>query len=103
VKKGAQFELARFAVSYADGKVEEVPVYAELQVEDYRQKTPAAVPGSQLAWVRPFEGTDQSAVAYSVQWTNPRPDAEIKSVDLLPGKDRAGVPALLALTAATGR
>ena len=103
VKKGTKFELTRFAVHYADGKVEEVPVYAELQVEDYRQKTPAAVPGAQLAWTRRYEGTDQSAVAYSLQWTNPRPDAEIKTIDLLPGKDKAGVPALLALTAATGR
>jgi hypothetical protein len=42
-------------------------------------------------------------VAYSVQWTNPRPDAAIESIDLLPGKDKAGVPALLALTAAAGR
>ncbi len=103
VKKGAKFELARFAVRYTDGKTEEVPVYAELQVEDYRQKAPAAVPGAQVAWFRPYEGSDQSAVAYSVQWSNPRPDAEIKAIDLLPGKDKAGVLALLALTAATAQ
>ncbi|QJW98863.1 glycoside hydrolase family 2 TIM barrel-domain containing protein [Frigoriglobus tundricola] len=103
VKNGTKLELARFVVRYADGKVDEVPVYAELQIENYPQKTPAAVPGAQTAWTRPYEGTDQSAVAYSLQWTNPRPDAEIKSIDLLPGKDKAGVPALLALTAASAR
>lgn len=100
VKKGVKFELARFVIHYADGKQDEMPVYAELQLENYRQKTPAAIPGAQVAWIRPYEGTDQSAVAYSIQWTNPRPTAEIKSIDLLPGKDKAGVPALLALTAA---
>jgi beta-galactosidase len=103
VKKGTKFELARFIVHYVDGKTEEVPVYAELQVENYRQKALTAVPGAQVAWTRPFEGTDQSAVAYSVQWTNHRPAIEIKSIDLLPGKDKAGVPALLAVTAAAAR
>jgi hypothetical protein len=80
-----------------------VPVYAELQVENYRQKSPAAIPGAQIAWTRPYEGTDQFAVAYSVQWTNHRPAMEIKSIDLLSGKDKAGVPALLAVTAAAAR
>ncbi len=103
IKKGVKYEMARFVVRYADGKVEEMPVYAELHIEDYRQKIPAAVPGAQIAWARPYERTDQSAVAYSVQWTNPRPDTEIQSIDLVPGKDKAGVPALLALTAATAR
>jgi beta-galactosidase len=40
-------------------------------------------------------------VAYSLQWTNTRPDAEIASVGLEYGPDRRGVPVLLALTAAT--
>jgi beta-galactosidase len=103
VRNGVKYELARVAVRYADGKVEEMPVYAEVQVEHYHQRIPAAVPGAQIAWTRPMEGTDQTAAAYSVQWTNPHPEKEIKSFDLLPGKDKAGVPALLAVTAATGR
>jgi beta-galactosidase len=103
VRNGVKYELARVAVRYADGKVEEMPVYAEVQVEHYHQRIPAAVPGAQIAWTRPMEGTDQTAAAYSVQWTNPHPEKEIKTIDLLPGKDKAGVPALLAVTAATGR
>jgi beta-galactosidase len=102
-KKGKPQQLARYLVHYADGKTAEVPIDAEVHVDDYRQKTPAAVPGAQVAWTRQYEGTDQSAVAYSVQWTNPRPEVVIASIDLLPGKDRAGVPALLALTTATGK
>ncbi len=103
VKAHKQFELAKYVVHYADGKTETVPVYAEIHVDNYRQKTPSALPGAQVAWTRPYDGTDQSAVAYSVQWTNPRPDVEITAVDLLPGADKAGVPALLALTAASAK
>jgi hypothetical protein len=41
-------------------------------------------------------------VAYSKQWDNPRPDAEIRSIDLVPGDARQrGVPVLIAITAAT--
>ncbi|MFO0927834.1 MAG: hypothetical protein U0736_12470 [Gemmataceae bacterium] len=103
VKKGTRFEAARYVVHYADGKSETVPVYAEIHVDDYHQKAPAALPGAQLAWTRPYEGGDESATAYSMQWTNPRPDVEIRALDLLPGSDRAGVLALLAVTAASAR
>ncbi len=40
-------------------------------------------------------------MAYVKQWNNPRPDVPITSLDLVYGKDRRGVPALLAVTAAT--
>ena len=74
----------------------------EVDVDDYRQHVAGRAPGAQIAWTRPYEGTDQSAVAYSMQWNNPRPDVAITTIDLLPGADKAGAPALLALTAATG-
>jgi beta-galactosidase len=102
-KKGKQLEVARYVVHYADGKMAEVPIYAEVHVESYRQISPLALPGAQVAWTRKYEGVDESAVAYSVQWANPRPNIEIKSIDLLPRGNKAGVPALLALTAASGR
>jgi hypothetical protein len=56
-----------------------------------------------LAWTRPYEGTDTSAAAYAKQWNNPRPEVEIAAVDILPGKDDVGVPAVLAITAARAR
>jgi beta-galactosidase len=99
-KKAKNLEVARFVIRYSDGKTADVPVYAEVHLEGYRQKTPLALPGSQIAWTRKYEGSDESAVAYSVQWTNPRPDAEISSIDMKSGADRAGVAALLAVTAA---
>jgi hypothetical protein len=42
-------------------------------------------------------------VAYSKQWNNPRRDVEIKSIDLVYGAQRRGVPVLLAVTAASAR
>ena len=104
IKAGKQVELAAYVVHYADGKTGIVPVYAEINVDDYKQTgEPRALPGAQIAWTRRYPGTDQTAVAYSQQWTNPRPDVVITSVDLEYGKDRRGVPALLALTAADAK
>jgi beta-galactosidase len=102
IKQGKTFELARYVVNYADGQKVEIPIVAEVDVEDYSQKAPAVLPGAQLAWVKPYEGTDLSAVAYSKQWANPRPDVVVQSIDILPGKDNAGLPAVLAITAARG-
>jgi beta-galactosidase len=103
MQKGKRLELARYVVHYADGKTETIPVNVGLQVDDYHQQSATAIPGAQVAWTRPYEGTNQIAVAYSMPWVNPRPEVEIKSIDLLPGADKAGVPALLALTAATAK
>jgi beta-galactosidase len=100
VRTNKQFEMADYVVTYADGQQVNVPIYAEINVDDYRQKTPTPLPGAQVAWVRPYPGTDVSAVAYQMQWNNPRPNVAIKSLDLIYGPDRRGVPALLAVTAA---
>lgn len=104
VRDKKAYEMARYVVHYADGKDESIPILAEIDVDDYRQKTPAALPGARVAWTRPYEGTDLSAVAYSQQWDNPRPEVMIRAIDLVPGAASGrGVPALIALTAATAR
>ncbi len=100
-RKHRRFETARFTVTYADGQTAEIPIYSEEDVDNYRQKEPRPLPGAQIAWTRPYAGTDEAAVAYLKQWTNPRPGVEIKSLDFAYGKDPRGVPALLALTAAS--
>ena len=102
IKQGKKYEMARYVVHYADGQTADVPVYAEIDVEDYRQKSPLPIPGAQIAWTQPYAGTDQTAVAYSKQWDNPRPTVPIQSIDLVYGPEsvRGGVPALLAITAA---
>lgn len=103
LREKKQLEMFRYVVHYTDGEIAEVPIYSEQDIEDYKQKQPAAIPGAQIAWVRPYQGSEFSAVAYSKQWNNPRPDAVIKSIDMVYGKNSRGVSALLAITVATGK
>jgi len=101
IRDNKRFEMARYVVHYADGQSVSIPIYSEIDIENYRQENPRAIPGAQLAWVGKYEGSNESAVAYAKQWNNPRPDVAIKSVDMVYGADRRGVPVLLAITAAT--
>ena len=80
-----------------------MPVFAELDVDNYKQKgDPAVLPGAAVAWAAPYGSTGFDAVAYSKQWSNPHPDVPIQSIDIVYGPDKArGVPAVLAITAAT--
>ena len=99
-KEKKSYVMFKYVVTYADGQTAEIPVRSELDIENYVQKTPASIPGAQTAWIRPYENSDESAVAYAKQWNNPRPDVEIKSVDMIPVDTSRGTPVLLALTAA---
>lgn len=106
IKNHRQFEMADYIVHYADGQTAKIPVYSQINVENYKQDAkvaPIAIPGAQVAWARPYPGTDQVAVAYSMQWNNPRPDQTITSIDLQYGPDRRGVLSLLAVTAASSQ
>jgi len=103
IKQGRKYEMADYVVHYADGTSARAPVYAEIGVDASKQAAPAALPGAQIAWTKPYAGTPFSAVAYSMQWNNPFPAKVITTVDLVYGPDRRGVPALLALTAASAR
>jgi beta-galactosidase len=98
-----KFAMFKYVVHYADGQKEEVPIYAEIDINHYVQQHPTALPGAQIAWVQPYENSQESAVAYAKQWNNPRPDAEIVSVDIVYVDETRGVPALLALTAAQAK
>ena len=102
-RKKRQFETLRYVVTYVDGQTATIPVYAEVDIHDSRQKAPQAIPGAQLAWTRKYDGSEYSAAAYARQWSNPRPEVEIKSIDMLPGDQPRGTPVLLALTAATAQ
>jgi beta-galactosidase len=98
-----RFVIFKYVVHYADGQSEDVPIHAEIDIDHYVQEHPKALPGAQVAWTRPYEGSADHAVAYARQWNNPRPDVQIESVDMV-GVDRErGVPALLAITAARAR
>ncbi len=99
-KNNRRFEMARYIVHYADGQSATIPIYAETDIENYRQAQPTAISGAQIAWTSKFANSNDYAVAYTKQWNNPRPDVAIASVDMTYGADRRGVPVLLALTAA---
>jgi beta-galactosidase len=99
-----RFELCKYVIHYADGQTAEVPVFAEVDIDHFAQREPQALPGAQIAWTARFDGSNESAVVYSKQWNNPRPGTAIASVDLVYGKDKDwGVPALIAMTAASAR
>jgi beta-galactosidase len=100
-KDGQQHEIVRYVIRYADGRDEVLPIYSELDIDDYRVKQPQALPGAQLAWTRPYEGTEFHAAVYAKQWTNPRPEVEIRSLDIVSGDSDRGTAALLAVTAAS--
>ena len=90
IKTKKKYEMLRYVIHYADGKSVNVPIYSEIDIDAYRQKLPRALPGAQIAWTRPYKDADENAVAYSKQWNNPRPDVEIKSIDMVYGAlDRA--------------
>ena len=65
----------------------------ETDIDHFAQRKPKAIPGAQFAWTAPYANSDETAVAYAKQWNNPRPDVEIKSVDMVYGSKRRGVPA----------
>lgn len=75
-----------------------------MDIDHFQQRNPQALAGAQLAWSAKYEGSEESACVYARQWNNPRPDSEIRSVDLVRGKDAdRGVPVLVALTAVVAK
>jgi len=100
VQDQKRFEMLKYVVHYADGQTRDIPVIAEFDIDDYRQQQVPTLPGAQIAWTRPWEGTGDLATAYAMQWNNPRPEVAIATLDMVYGADRRGVPVLLAVTAA---
>ncbi len=101
IKDEKYFEVVRYRIHYADGEEVILPIQVDQQIGSYRVEDPHALPGAQLAWTRPYPDTKFHAAVYSMQWDNPRPDTEIKSIDILPVENPRGTAALLAITAAT--
>ncbi|MCL2625108.1 MAG: hypothetical protein FWD31_15720, partial [Planctomycetaceae bacterium] len=111
IRDGRLFETLKYVVRYADGQTEEIPIYAELDIENHRQKDVMPIPGAMLGWVRrdnadnasvdnasAGDNSGDTAVAYVKQWNNPHPDKTIASIDIVRGKDPRGPVAVLAVT-----
>ncbi len=94
-----------YVVHYADGKTAEIPVKYGRGVGDWLQAKPQGLPEAAVAWAAPpTKDAGKSAVVYQMQWTNPRPEEEIRSIDIRYDPkvgNQYGAPAVLAITAGT--
>jgi hypothetical protein len=100
IRDGKYFETLKYVVRYEDGEAVEIPIYAELDIEHFRQKEITPIPGAMLGWVRRDDTSGDNAVAYVKQWNNPHPEKAIATIDIVRGKEPRGQSAVLAITAA---
>ena len=77
--------MFKYVVHYADGRGGEVPVVSEIDIDHYRAEEAEGHARCAVGLDRPSFESDVSAVAYAKQWNNPRPEVEIKSVDMVYG------------------
>jgi beta-galactosidase len=95
--------LWSYVIHYADGQQAIAPVRFGDGVANWVQKQPRGLKHAVVAWTAPLGDGDEQAVVWQMQWTNPRPDAAIASIDVAydGGKPSGyGVPVVLAITAA---
>jgi hypothetical protein len=94
-----------YRIRYADGQTVEVPIQWKRDIDNWLMQAPRSLPTAYLAWTSKVEGAEDARKAlYAFQWTNPRPDVTIESIEMTladPERKRWGAPALLAITAAS--
>ncbi len=100
IKNRIHLEMADYVVHYTDGSEAKVPVYADESVGNWLSASPTPLPLAQLAWTHLYARSGQYGAAWSMQWNNPWPQKTIAGIDLVYGPNRAGIPVLLAVTAA---
>lgn len=93
-----------YVIHYADGQQAEVPVMLGRGVAHWVSTEPSGLKDAALAWTARFPGDDSGdmAAVYQMQWNNPRPAVEIKSIDIRYDQrvgNQWGTPAVLAITA----
>ncbi len=95
--------IFRYSVNYEDGSSEMIDVDLGIGATHWLTDEPKGLRDAAVAWTaRPSPEARENAIVYQMQWTNPRPDKPIASVDLTYGDDgdRWGAPVLLGITAA---
>ena len=99
--------VCKYVVHYADGGAAEVPVVYGEGVDHWITPQPTGLKSAALAWAAPFpaEQSPEQAALYQLQWSNPRPEVQITSIDMMygPAGSRYGTPVLLAVTAGVAR
>jgi beta-galactosidase len=100
--------IFRYVVTYADGKQRNVDVRLAEQAHYWLQRGEIDhLPGASVAWTGKARGP-YSAAIYQMNWTNPRPNVAIQSIDVeyvQTGPDgqtgqKWGAPVVLAITTA---
>lgn len=96
--------LAHVAVNYADGETREIPVVYGQDVRDwwYYENTLKDAARAPVVWTGKNPATEKwggvTLRLFKRTWDNPRPEVEIKSLDLV-SKQAASAPFVLAITA----
>jgi hypothetical protein len=89
--------VAAYVVHYADGTSARIPLRVGAQLADWYMD-PVELPFAQVAWTGTAKDKPGPIGAYAMRWLNPRPDAEIASLDFV-SADGAPVPILIAVSA----
>jgi beta-galactosidase len=93
--------LFTYIVHYADGRTAEVPVRYGRGADHWIAQQPQGLLDAAVAWAAPFpKDNTRQAVIYQMTWTNPRPDAEIRTIGVRTGEGY-GLPVVLAITVGT--
>ena len=93
-------ELFNYVVHYADGSEATIPVRWLENIGNWQKPKLGNLPTAQLAWTTPIITNDKRHSAlYSFEWTNPKPDVVISSIDLVSVAPWGyGAPAVLAIS-----
>ncbi len=95
--------LFTYVVHYADGTTVEVPARYDRGVGPHLAEQPQGLPQASVAWAAPVaKDPGRQTVVYQMAWTNPRPDVEIRTIDVREPDPAGGygIPVVLAITAA---
>lgn len=96
-------EVMKYVIHYADGGTAEIPVLLDKHVEHWEQETPGPLEGAAVALAFNVPGLEgRKGVLYGMKVSNPRPDVEIATIDIVLGRDsRRAIPVVLAITLGT--
>jgi beta-galactosidase len=90
--------LLTYVLHYADGQTAEIPAVLERHIDHWVQEEPRPLAAGRIGWSAPLaDDASGRMTLYSMQAPNPRPEVEIRTLDIRRTSDRAN-PAVLAIT-----
>ena len=101
INRGEPVELAAYVIHYTNGTQVQIPILAGQNI-GYWNNSGENLPDAQLAYALPVISRGNFAgfsALYNFEWTNPSPEKEIASIDLIRvGDPQQGTPALFAIS-----